>query len=208
MTKEQAQETTKTKAEPKSNEVQKTKDPKLQPLLEKAAQRRAKAPKVSITQNGLAATMTIGKASAPDDILKLMTALGTLDPDFMNAFLGQIGNSVSRKDKLDQDTLNFALGVIFAVEPKDEIEALLAAQMAAVHICAMDSSRRFLWAEGLASRDSAERALTKLTRTFALQMETLKRYRSKGQQVVRVERVTVHDGGQAIVGAVRHGGEG
>ena len=33
-------------------------------------------------------------------------------------------------------------------------------------------------------------------------MEALKRYRSEGQQTVRVERVTVSEGGQAIVGAV------
>ena len=72
----------------------------------------------------------------------------------------------------------------------------------------MDSSRRYLWGESLASKDSAERALTKLTRTFATQMETLKRYRSKGQQIVRVERVTVNEGGQAIVGPVQHGGRG
>ena len=70
----------------------------------------------------------------------------------------------------------------------------------------MDSSRRFLAADTLQRRDSAERAMTKMTRTFAMQMETLKRYRSKGQQVVRVERVTVHEGGQAIVGSVEHGG--
>lgn len=183
-----------------------TKDPEAQPLLERAVQRRRKAPKVSITQNGDVANLTIGKGSRPDEILQFMAALGSSDPDFMNAFVEQIGNAVSRKGKLNQATLNFALGVIFAVEPKDEIEAMLAAQMAAVHICALDSSRRFLWAESLNSRDSAERALTKLTRTYAQQMETLKRYRSKGQQVVRVECVTVHEGGQAIVGEVRHGG--
>jgi hypothetical protein len=80
--------------------------------------------------------------------------------------------------------------------------------MAAVHICAMDSSRRFLWTDRLPAKDCAERALTKLTRTFATQMERLKRYRSKGQQVVRVERVTVNEGGQAIVGPVQHGGKG
>jgi hypothetical protein len=42
-------------------------------------------------------------------------------------------------------------------------------------------------------------------------MEALKRYRSTGQQVVRVERVTVEAGGQAIVGSVTTssaGGEG
>ena len=42
--------------------------------------------------------------------------------------------------------------------------------------------------------------------TFAAQMETLKRYRSKGKQTVRVERVSVESGGQAVVGAVNHGG--
>ena len=47
-----------------------------------------------------------------------------------------------------------------------------------------------------------------LVRSYAAQMETLKRYRSKGQQVVRVERVTVADGGQAIVGNVNQRGAG
>jgi hypothetical protein len=41
-----------------------------------------------------------------------------------------------------------------------------------------------------------------------MQMEALKRYRTGGQQKVTVEHVTVNDGGQAIVGAVTHGGGG
>ena len=36
----------------------------------------------------------------------------------------------------------------------------------------------------------------------------LNRHRGKGQQVVRVEHVTVQAGGQAIVGAVTQGGGG
>jgi hypothetical protein len=55
-------------------------------------------------------------------------------------------------------------------------------------------------------QDAAERAMNKLARTYAAQMETIKRYRSKGQQTVRVERVTVESGGQAIVGNVSKGG--
>jgi len=39
-------------------------------------------------------------------------------------------------------------------------------------------------------------------------VEALKRYRSRGDQTVRVEHVTVNEGGQAIVGNVRHGGRG
>ncbi len=54
--------------------------------------------------------------------------------------------------------------------------------------------------------DQYESALNRLTRTFAAQIEALKRYRSKGEQRVYVERVNVGEGGQAIVGLVGEGG--
>ena len=56
--------------------------------------------------------------------------------------------------------------------------------------------------------DQHERAMNRLARTFAAQVEALKRYRSKGEQRVYVERVTVNEGGQAIVGSVAHTGRG
>jgi hypothetical protein len=190
------------------NDVTKTKDPALTAIMAKAQKRHDKAPAVFVKMKGKEVSIEVGKSGDPDDLLRLMAAMGTSDSDFLNAFLGQIGNSVSRVNEITEDSMRFALGVIIGVEPKDEIEAMLAAQMAAVHVCALESSRRYLWAGTLTGKDSAERALTKLTRTFATQMETLKRYRSKGQQVVRVERVTVHEGGKAIVGPVQHGGRG
>jgi hypothetical protein len=45
-------------------------------------------------------------------------------------------------------------------------------------------------------------------RTFTTQLEALKKYRSVGDQTVRVEHVTVNEGGQAIVGNVTTGGGG
>ena len=48
----------------------------------------------------------------------------------------------------------------------------------------------------------------KLVRSFAALTDALNRHRGKGQQVVRVEHVTVQAGGQAIVGAVAQGGGG
>jgi hypothetical protein len=48
--------------------------------------------------------------------------------------------------------------------------------------------------------------LIKLARTFAMQLETLKRQRSTGEQIVKVQHAVVNDGGQAIVGTVRQGG--
>ena len=52
---------------------------------------------------------------------------------------------------------------------------------------------------------SAERAFNKLARTFTAQVEALKRYRSRGEQTVRVEHVHVNEGGQAIIGDVSTG---
>ena len=59
-------------------------------------------------------------------------------------------------------------------------------------------------------RDSNLTQANKLVRSYAVLVEALDRRRGKGQpQVVRVERVTVNAGGQAIVGAVaRPEGEG
>ena len=47
---------------------------------------------------------------------------------------------------------------------------------------------------------------TKSLRTFAVQMEALKKYRTGDQQKMVVEHVHVNEGGQAIVGTVNQGG--
>ena len=70
------------------------------------------------------------------------------------------------------------------------------------------TTRRLNHVENISQQDAAERALNKLARTYAVQMEALKRYRTGGQQRVIVEHVTVNAGGQAIVGSVTRGGKG
>ncbi len=72
----------------------------------------------------------------------------------------------------------------------------------------MNFARRLAHVETIPQQDSAERAFNKLAKTFATQMETLKRYRTGGQQKMTVEHVTVQAGGQAIVGNVSHPGGG
>lgn len=108
----------------------------------------------------------------------------------------------------DERMSDFALGFVDAMDPRDPAEVLLLTQMAATHQAVMMLARHLNHSKTIQQKDCAEKALNKTARTFASQMETLKRYRSKGQQVVRVERVTVEQGGQAIVGAVETGGRG
>jgi hypothetical protein len=79
---------------------------------------------------------------------------------------------------------------------------MLATQMAAVHMASMTFARRLAGVENIPQQDSASNAFNKLSRTFAAQMEALKRYRTGGEQRVTVRHVSVHQGGQAIVGSV------
>ena len=74
----------------------------------------------------------------------------------------------------------------------------LSAQMTSIHIATMTAAWRLSKAENSLQRDHASAMLNKCSRTFTTQMETLKRWRANGQDI-RVQHVTINDGGQAIV---------
>jgi hypothetical protein len=132
----------------------------------------------------------------------LMAALGTTDRDFFGGIVRQLGEASSHGGEVDERALNFMLSVVKGIKPRDQVEAMLATQMAAIHIATLTSAQRLAQAETLPAQDSAERAFNKLSRTYATQMEALERYRSGGDQNVTVQHVSVRDGGQAIVGNV------
>jgi hypothetical protein len=136
-----------------------------------------------------------------------MRALGTTDFDFYSGLLNQLLNASKEKEASESGT-NFMLSVIKGIEPRDQIEAMLAAQMAAVHMASMTFARRLAHVEMIQQQDSASNAFNKLTRTFASQVEALKRYRSGGEQKMTVQHVHVAEGGQVIVGNVNASTEG
>lgn len=138
----------------------------------------------------------------------MMADLGTCDPHFMLGIHGQVARMGVHGRKLDETASNFLLSVVRGVQPRDELEAMLSVQMGAIHQATMMMARRLNHVETIPQQDAAERALNKLARTYASQMEALKRYRTGGQQKVTVEHVTVNEGGQAIVGTVQTGGRG
>jgi hypothetical protein len=132
----------------------------------------------------------------------IMDSLATADPDFFDGLLCQLVN-VGAKGKIpDERGTNFLLAMVRGIDPRDEVEAMIATQMAAVHVATMTFARHLAQANNIVQRDSAERTFNKLARTFAVQLESLKRYRTGGEQKVTVQHVTVNEGGQAIVGSV------
>ena len=103
-------------------------------------------------------------------------------------------NLVSDPSRPDANAVAFLASIVAGVAPSDTTEALLATQMAAVHNSVILMTTRLRNARTVGEQDSAERALNKLARTFALQVESLARYRNGGRQKVVVEHVTVAGG--------------
>jgi hypothetical protein len=132
-------------------------------------------------------------------------AFATTDMVFVNGLTTQVVNVASHGRQPDEKATAYVLAMMRGIGPRDPVEALLAAQMAATHNAVMTFARRLAHVETIPQQDSAERALSKLQRTFVAQMEALKRYRSNGSQKMTVEHVHVHEGGQAIVGNVSEG---
>ncbi|HEX5006292.1 MAG TPA: hypothetical protein VFV70_04220 [Hyphomonadaceae bacterium] len=164
--------------------------------------RKPPAPNLKLSGNAKNVALETDHASKPLGLTLLMEAFGTADMAFFNGLMEQLLNATPTNGKPDERALNFMAAMIHGIGPQDETECLLAAQMAAVHMATMTMARRLANVETLPQQDSAAQAFNKLARTFALQMEALKRYRTGGEQRVTVQHVTVNDGGKAIVGAV------
>jgi hypothetical protein len=169
---------------------------------------KPRAPRIKISENDGVMMLALDHQDPSIAQFHLLEALGGTDPDFLEGFLKQLCIANSHDRSVDEDGLNFMLSIVKGIEPRDPVEAMLAAQMAVTHNATMTFARRLNHVETIPQQDSAERAFNKLARTFAAQVEALKRYRSVGEQTMRVGQVTVSEGGQAIVGNVASGGRG
>jgi hypothetical protein len=167
------------------------------------------APRLKVSNDSSGATEIAPDHPDPPMGLSLLAeAFATTDVSFVVGLICQLADVGTRRGKVGERELNFMLAVVKGAKPKDQMEAMLAAQMAAVHMATMALARRLANVDNIAKQDSAERAFNKLARTFAAQAEALKRYRSRGGQTVRVEHVTVNEGGQCNCRQCQPWGEG
>ena len=166
------------------------------------AAKEGRGPRLKVTINASDAGQV--EAEHPNiwvGTLALMQAIGTTDLDFFDGLMRHLVNAGTGKgERASEQNANFMLAVVKGIEPRDQIEAMLAAQMAAVHNATMTFARRLAHVDIIPQQDSAQNAFNKLARTFAAQVEALKRYRSGGEQKMTVQHVHVAEGGQAIVG--------
>jgi hypothetical protein len=156
-------------------------------------------------------------AAAPKPVVII---LGEVEPDTLRVFGGSKSDrfnnalikaavdtgwfpaSQSEEDRNRQ--IFVAVTGLQAFKPADEIEGMLAAQALAAHHAAMECARRAMLREQpFEAAQGFRKAAASASRTFVELLAALDRKRGTGgRQVVRVEHVNVHPGGQAIVGNI------
>jgi len=91
----------------------------------------------------------------------LMHALGTADSAFASGLISQLEH-LNRDEEgiVNYHGLNFMFSVIKGLAPRDQLEAMLAAQMAAVHVNAIRIAKVLTESLDSVERESMERSLT------------------------------------------------
>ena len=159
------------------------------------------APKWRIEADGVVVTRDANDAALW--LAQIAAALGVRDRDAQTHLITQLA-CVFREGTADTNA-NAATALIREIAPRNAVEAILIAQMIAVHNAAMEQLRRVmnhLYAPSEVIESLSNQAI-RLLRLYMDQVAALDRLRGGGaRQTVRVERVTVEAGGQAVVGAV------
>ena len=151
-------------------------------------------------------TVTLSQENA------LCRIFGTSDEMQANVLLSHCLKVLKADEASDEHPGNderiFMLSVIRDLAPRDPVERMLAVQMAATHVATIRSARWLANTQNIPQVQAHYAGFNKLARTFAAQVEALRKHRTGGEQRVTVQHVNVSDGGQAIVGNVQQGGRG
>jgi hypothetical protein len=130
-------------------------------------------------------------ANDPEDWKGTLKGIGgSLSDSWNNILANQTINALWPKhsDPEARDKQYSAtVAALACIGPRDELEAMMAAQLIAAHNAAMECYRRAMLPEQtFEGRREALAQASKLSRTYATLVEALNRHRGKGQQKVTV----------------------
>jgi len=142
-------------------------------------------------------------AKHSDPIMKLVKQIGAEDiaTDVINAIMSPLMNLITTQGEDTESAFNKAITLIAASDPKNQLELMLATQLAMTHIT-LGKSAQLLDRNysQVKSTNSLGNLYTKLSRLGIDQINTLERMKGKGQQKIIVEKVNIEAGGQAAIG--------
>jgi hypothetical protein len=158
--------------------------------------RRRRSPRFTVERQEDAQVYVAPAGVHPEvAIFRVMNAFGTTNADLAECLIRQILNTTHLQSSgapINADTLNAALAAVTGIGPQDEAEAMLATQMVAVHWVAMALLGKAGLTNDRTLLNDAGNLAVKLLRTYTTQLETLKRYRSAGEQRVVVQHQHVN----------------
>ena len=143
--------------------------------------------------------------SEPDSpLIKLIeqTGIRGIVPDVVKTIMSPLINLIANRDDDDAGgAFNKSITLIAASDPKNQLELMLATQLAMTHIT-LGKSARLLDQnyKDVQTINSLGNLYTKLSRLGIDQINTLERIKGKGQQKIIVEKVNIEAGGQAAIG--------
>lgn len=135
---------------------------------------------------------------------RLRKVFGTLAPEFVEASMKQLVRVaiLPNEDHVSTESLSAALALISSLAPENEAQAALAIHVTCLHMASLRFLDRCGYG-GTRSQVAMGALAAKLEHRFQTALETYYRLRRGGTQIVRVERVEVQAGAQAIVGLVK-----
>ena len=128
-------------------------------------------------------------------LAQLMEAL-TASNAFAIQQVSWLNAGVDAQGENSAQRLNSALAAVHAAAAKDEVEAMLAKQMAAAHVATMKCPFQLQHSRQNPQLEAHGNMANTRLRTFAVQLVALAKLRRSGEQTVRVEHVHVHAGGR------------
>ena len=179
-------------------------------LIERSEQQLVTAKKEPVRVKLERINCDVSRSLPPDGdrkvwIERLKTALGTASMEFVEATLFQLQAAARLPNSgVSEIAVNSALSMIESEQPRNETECAIVIQMACVHSATMAVLGRIGGGHG-GDRHvlAAATAASRLSRTFAILVETLRRLRNGGSQYVRVEHIHIEPNSQAVIGNFR-----
>lgn len=147
-------------------------------------------------------------ATSAEDVKRFCRVTGTTTASGAERILSQMtAMQVWGRNDTDEQRIRASVQLIKELGPTNATEALLCVQIFSVHEAALlFLQRATAEAQTFEGSDANVLRATRLMRLFNEQLEAMSKLKGKvGQQKVTVEHVHVHEGGQAIVGAVSTG---
>lgn len=154
---------------------------------------------------GLPGGKNVRFTSSPE---QLSAAMGTKSNMIAQHFTSQLSETLRGREDLDDEIkagkcIDLSVKLMAAVQPSDEMEAMLVLQMIGLHDLAMVTMVRASRENRMDAMNLKINQVTKLSRAFANHLEVLNKHRGKGQQKMTVEHIHVNEGAQAVIGCVK-----